>query len=930
MGDKESKDALKIMLVAPDGKQSDHFRSILEGFDHPPFQLISAHTLTESLQQLSTAVVDLIFLNLFLSDSQGIETLTRTYSAADGIPIIILDDSEDRHQGLAYARMGAWNWLSKKKMDAENLWGTITAASASGRRKRALTKSMHKFSRIIETLEDAYYETDLDGRFTYVNATICRQLQWSREDLIGRRRNEFSSAQVITKIEKVLKEVYLNGATDQIVEDELLRRDGTILHAELSITLQRDFADHPFRFSYISRDVSEKKAAERDLAISERKYRNILASMEESYFETDLRGRILFCNDAIVKHLGYSREELEVISHRCFSDADNAEKVFQAYHQVFQTGKPVRNLRYEVIHKSGKKRFIESSISLMRDADGRPIGYWGFGRDITERKQAEEALAQAKADAEKATRAKSSFLSNMSHEIRTPLNAIFGMYNLLLTTELTSEQADFVTTGKRSAESLLVVINDILDFSKIEAGQLDIEIIDFDLRQTIQEISVLPAMQAHTKGLEYFYRIDPNVPSLIKGDPGRLRQIIMNLSTNAIKFTHHGEIVLSIELVEEHSDTVELRFAVTDTGIGISKADQARLFHSFQQVDASTTRKYGGTGLGLTISKRLTELMDGQMGVDSETGQGATFWFTARFQKQHQKREQHVDLHKTIKDKRILIVDDNRTNLDILDGYFNYWGCDCDQATSGAMALSLLVALSKTDAPYDLMISNLQLSDMEGLELGRRIKADPSISGTLLILLIPQGLRNDVDQIKCIGFSACLTKPVGQSQLLACIAAVLNGEAYESVDVDSVFHQAAPPIRPKKINSGRILLAEDNPINQKLALNMLTKAGFSVKMVSNGRLAIEALQAEAFDLVLMDIQMPEMDGLEATRIIRTPSSMVLNHEVPIIAVTAHAMKGDREKFLNAGMTAYVSKPIQPEILFETIQRIMAHGKMRQM
>jgi two-component system sensor histidine kinase/response regulator len=681
-------------------------------------------------------------------------------------------------------------------------------------------------------------------------------------------------------------------------------------------------------YNYISRDVTEKKNAEKALVISEEKYRNILASIEDGYFETDLKGRVVFCNEALARIQGYPKKDLLGMSNRDIMDARNAKKVYRAYNKIFKTGRAMRSLQCEVIHKDGTKRHIESSVSLIKDDKDQPVGFRGLVRDITERKHAERALARAKAQAEEATLAKSDFLANMSHEIRTPLNGIIGMYNLLLTTQLSSEQADFVDTGKRSAESLLAVINDILDFSKIEAGQLDIEIIDFDLRKAIQEITALPAMQAHAKGLEFIYRIDPEVPSFLMGDPGRLRQIIMNLCTNAIKFTQKGEVALFITRQEESPERVKLRFALRDSGIGISKQGQARLFQSFQQVDASTTRKYGGTGLGLAISKKLTEMMGGTMGVESEPHQGATFWFTAEFAKQVDAKERWFDVPQSLQDKRILIVDDNQTNLDILAAYLKFWGCDCDQATSGAMALTLLKAVAKTGAPYDLVISDMIMPEMDGAELGRRIKQDDKLRHTTLVMLTSQGLRGDAVEMKRIGFAAYLTKPVRRSQLFDCLITVINTQPSEPLDNRRrpCAEPKAPLPAPSDLTGGHILLAEDNVINQKLALHLLDKFGFTADAVINGRKAVEALETKHYDLVLMDIQMPEMDGLEATRVIRDPGSAVLNHAVPIVALTAHAMKGDREKCLQAGMDDYVAKPIRPDLLLKAMQQALNGGK----
>ncbi|MBI5897009.1 MAG: response regulator, partial [Desulfobacterales bacterium] len=793
----------------------------------------------------------------------------------------------------------------------------------SNRRELGIRQSEVKFRTIIETMEDAYCELSLDGHFTYVNDAQCAQLRRPREAIVGRLWLNTFAPESAVRFGQALEQIRATESEQYMLPGALLRQEGSLCFVELSVMARRDRAGRLIGFSSISRDVSEKKNAEQVLKVVERKYRNIIASIEDAYFEANLRGRFLFFNETLVHILGYPEKTLQTMKYSDFMAPRSARKINRATNKILRTGKPHQLLQYQIIRADGVKRHIESSISLIRDGKGQPVGFRGLARDITPRKLAQRELARAKAQAEEATLAKSDFLANMSHEIRTPLNGIIGMYNLLRATDLTAEQADFVETGKRSADSLLAVINDILDFSKIEAGKLDIEVVDFDLRKALQDMTALPAMQAHAKGLEFIYCIDPQVPSFLKGDPGRLRQILMNLSSNAIKFTSRGEIVLSIGLAEQSPGKVQLRFAVKDTGIGISAEEQARLFQSFQQADVSTKRKYGGTGLGLAISKMLAELMGGRMGVESQVGQGAIFWFTADFETQPDAPERRLEAPATLRTKRILIVDDNQTNLQVLSAYLQSWGCDCDQAAGGEAALALLHALARTGAPYDLVITDLRMPFMDGAELGRRIKADPILKETILIMLTSQGLRGDAGQMKHIGFAAYLTKPVRRSHLFDCLIAVIGGDQCYLPEAERIeTHENSVPTQGQR--SGiRILLVEDNPINQKVTLYLLARFGFSTDAVINGRLALEALEKDAYDLVLMDIQMPEMDGLEATRIIRDPHSAVRDHAVPVIALTAHAMKGDREQFLAAGMDDYVAKPIQPQILLQTIERVLS-------
>ena len=684
------------------------------------------------------------------------------------------------------------------------------------------------------------------------------------------------------------------------------------------------------RIEVLKLENTKYRQIQTSLQRSEAKFRSLSESSPSGIFLTDMAGRRVYSNSEWVRLTGLTpSESLGDGWTRALHPEDKAS-VIQLWQQCVREGKEYSQ-ECRFLTPQGEVHWVSCRAALIHtetpepDENDEPLepldagetgGYVGTIRDITEYKKVEEELRQAKAEADAAVKAKSEFLAKMSHEIRTPMNGVIGMTNLLRDTPLSSQQREYAEAIRRSAESLLILINDVLDFSRVEAKKLIFETVDFDLQETVEGALELLAETAQSKNLELAGFVLADVPTQLRGDPGRLRQIFVNLVSNAVKFTEYGEVVVSVSSVKETETHVELRFEVRDTGIGIDPATQPKLFQIFSQADSSTTRKYGGTGLGLAIAKQLVELMGGQIGFTSIPGQGSTFWFTAGFDKQPPGAKAAAEAKRDKLNLHVMVVDDNRTNCQILEELLHGWGMRCTIVGAAQEALEKLQ--DSAHDPIDAVLLDMHMPGMNGVTLAQVIKSDPSLAKTRVILLTSLGKLLDDEKLAELGVYACLVKPVKRARLYEC----LTGLSREQTAPSTKDKEAPAPKPPIVVPDHplRVLLAEDNLINQRVAVAQLKKLGYMPDVVANGVEAVEMSGQKPYDVILMDCQMPEMDGYEATEQIRLREKNEGRKPVYIIAMTANAMQGDREKCLAAQMSDYLSKPVKDSELKKALER----------
>jgi PAS domain S-box-containing protein len=774
-----------------------------------------------------------------------------------------------------------------------------------------LEMSEQRYRRIVETTFDAFVGMDIDGVILDWNSKAEAIFGWARSQAVGKSLAQMLAMEgnFADKEEnlRLLMASLQAALLKKPMQMRAVHRDGHEFPIEMTIVAIQLQIDQ--MFAVFVRDITEQVQATEKLKSSIAELENLKKALDQHAIvaRTNTRGIITFANDKFCAISKYPREELIGMDHQVVSSNHHSNEFIE---NLWTTIKQGRTWKGEIKNraKDGTEYWLSTTIVPLCDSEGRPHEYIAIRTDISELKRIGEELLLAKDKAEQASRSKSEFLANMSHEIRTPLNGIIGMTDLMLDTQIDAEQREYLETVKLSADSLLTVINDILDFSKIEAGKIDLESVDFDLRDCLESTLRILALRADQKGLELLCEVDPDVPELVRGDSTRLRQVITNLAGNSIKFTDHGEIALRIRVESKSAADYLLHFTVSDTGIGISPDKQKLIFAPFSQADSSTTRKYGGTGLGLTISTRLVQIMGGEISVESELGKGSQFHFTMRFgvAEAQSRATQHTNSLDIIRGAKVLIVDDNRTNRRILEQMLGHWEMRVDSAESGEQAIQRLVAARQQGDPYTLMLTDMHMPVMDGFTLAENVRQKSELSTATIMMLTSAGNRGDGAQCQKLGIAAYLLKPVRQNELREAIALSLSGKDQKETHGLITRYSLQDAVNP--VRTLRVLLAEDNAVNQRLASRMLEKRGHHVTLARNGREAADTVQKSTFDLVLMDVQMPEMDGFEATAAIREWERLK-GRRVPIIALTAHAMKGDKERCLAEGMDGYLTKPI---------------------
>ncbi len=889
----------------------------------------NAEGVTRALEEFAP---DIVISDYLLPDFDGLGALKLCRKIRPHLPFVLYTAALNDDAASLCIRAGADDYVLKQNT-AHLPFAVLNAMERHRTRKAGhlVEEKLALLSRAVEQSQVSIVITDAEGNIEYVNQKFVELTGYIREEVLGKNPRILKSGKQSPEFYADLWKT-ISAGEEWRGNLENKKKNGERYWESAMISPIRDESGKIAHFLAVKEDITARKLAE-DRARNESSLLNqLIDTIPDRIFFVDLQSRFVKVNAACIRQLGlHDQSELLGRTIADFVPAEFAETALTRDRYVMETGSILAGILESLTLPGDRTVWFSTTKVPLRNDAGKIIGLIGVARDVTDQKDAETLLresnerlklALSRADelaekAESANRAKSEFLANMSHEIRTPMNGVIGMTDLLLGTRLTPEQLEYAETIHSCGDALLSLINDILDFSKAEAGQFVLERLDFDLRTTIEDTVEIIAFKAQDKGLDLACSIADDVPEFLRGDPGRLRQVLFNLLGNAIKFTQKGGISVQVELLSSSEKSVTLRFSVTDTGIGIPAEKHDSIFSKFTQADPSTTRKFGGSGLGLAICKQLVHLFQGEIGVTSEEGKGSTFFFTAVFEKLPHGSPRPLLKEADLTGVKVLVTDDFKANRTLVTALLKNWGCRPGEADNATTALELLRQAAGDGDPYAAALLDMHMPGIDGAELGRLIKEDQSIQTTKLIMLTSVGKRGDADRLAGVGFSGYLPKPIRPGLLRRCLALVLGRGEITEADRCLITRHTVSETARKKL---RILVVEDNPTNRLVALKMLEKLGHEAATADNGKEAVEALRTTPYDIVLMDCQMPVMDGFTATRVIRAPGSGVLNPGVPIIALTAHAMKGDRELCLEAGMNDYLSKPVNPHNLATALEQ----------
>ena len=831
--------------------------------------------------------------------------------------------------------------LELLKLSAEGIAISLNSASNELRLREVLKETQEKSrtAKVFMDAADPIIIEDLDGTIIDLNIEAINSYGYTKEELVGKPIKTLVPNDKHHQADELLEGCK---AGDEIRNVEGIRqsKDGNQIPVLLTLSQLKDEEGKTIAIATIAKDISEQKKAESEMRVMSK----VFMDAADPIIIEDLDGTINDLNNEAINSYGFSKEELVGKPIKTLVPSDKHYQADELLENC-KADKEVRNVEGIRQSKDGNQIPVLLTLSQLKDEEGKTIAIATIAKDISEQKKAEgelelerknleikvtertKELQIAQEAAEAANESKGDFLANMSHEIRTPMNAIIGMSNLAMKTELTAKQHNYISKIQVSSQALLGIINDILDFSKIEAGKMSMEKIDFHLDEVLDHLATLVTIKAQEKGIEVLFKVGKSVPRNLIGDPLRLGQVLTNLANNAVKFTERGEIIVKIECLKDEDKQTEVKFSVKDTGIGLTQEQMDKLFQSFSQADSSTTRKYGGTGLGLTISKKLVEMMDGEIWVESEKGKGSEFIFTAVFDKGTRQKESALTISEDLKDKKVLIVDDNQTAREILEHALSSFSFEVSSAASGAEGISMVEEADKEN-PFDIIIMDWQMPEMNGIRTTEIIKNHKKLKHIpKIIMLTAYGREEVAQQAEKVGIDAFLVKPMNTSVMFETIMEVYGKKIESRKSRLSFQENLSQDDDVLNVLRGRkALLAEDNEINQEIAVELLEGIGLTVTIANNGKEAVDLAEKNSFDCVLMDMQMPEMDGYEATRELRKEKRF---KDLPIIAMTANAMQGDREKCIDAGMNDYVGKPINPKDLYSTLLKWLSNQESKE-